>query len=474
MENTYFVAVDLGATSGRVILSTVTGESIEMETIHRFPTPLLNISGKYYWNIYSLYDDIIKGLTKVGERGIPIKSIGIDTWGVDVVAVAADGALCGLPRAYRDPYTDGIPEEFFTKMSKKDLYSRTGIQIMNFNTVFQLYALHKEGSSALANADKILFMPDALSFMLTGKQVCEYTILSTSALMDPVSKVIDPEILAVCGLTPEIFPEIVMPGTQIGVLTEEIADQTGLGQVPVIAVAGHDTGSAVAAVPAENEQFAYLSSGTWSLMGIESKDPIINEQMFNLNYTNEGGVDGTTRVLKNITGMWILEQCLAQWRKEGKDYNYTQVREMAEACEPSPALINPDDAMFAAPTNMPAAINAYCVAQGIPAPADDSHMLRLIYDSLAGKYAEVFRNLQSIASFPIKKLHIIGGGAQNTLLDQMTADACGVQVIAGPAEGTALGNVVLQARWAGLASDLWETRALIRKSIDTLIFNPKN
>lgn len=466
MNEKNYIAVDLGATSGRVILANVNKEGvINMQTIHRFPTPLLHIGDKYCWNIYSLYDDIVKGLAMVGQKGVKVESIGIDTWGVDFVCVADDGTLCALPRSYRDPYTNGIPEKFFKKMPKEELYNRTGIQIMNFNSVFQLYAQHKEKSSALDNAKRILFMPDALSYLLTGKMVCEYTILSTSALMDPRKKKLDKSILRVCHVKARRFPKIVFPGTKVGKLTDSLAESTGLGNIPVIAVAGHDTGSAVAAVPASDECFAYLSSGTWSLMGIETKEPVIDTRMFELNFTNEGGVGGTTRLLKNITGMWILEQCLVKWRSEGKDYSYAQIAEMASDCPPSRNLIDVDDSAFAAPTDMPAAIAAYCRSHSFDAPENDAQMMRLIYDSLAGKYADTFKKLKEIAPFPLNTLHIIGGGSQNELLDQMTADACGVKVVAGPAEGTALGNVMVQA---GIKrSDLY-------KSVDVKIFNPKN
>lgn len=458
-----YIAVDLGATSGRVILAKVSGEALEMETIHRFPTPLLQIGGRYCWNIYSIYDDIVKGLTIVGQRGVKVESIGVDTWGVDFVCVAKDGSLLGLPRSYRDPYTEGIPEKFFRKMPREELYRRTGIQIMNINSVFQLYAQYKEGSEALENARTILFMPDAVSYLLTGKAVCEYTILSTSALMDPRTKKIDKDILNVCHVKAKRFPSVVYPGDKVGRLSAELAEKTGLGKVNVIAVAGHDTGSAVAAVPALSEGFAYLSSGTWSLMGIETREPVINEKMYRLNFTNEGGVGGTTRLLKNITGMWLLEQCLVKWRSEDKNYSYAEIARLASECEKSADLIDPDAPEFASPTDMPAAICKYCKDHGFAIPADDAHIMRLIYDSLAGKYAEVFHNLEAIAPFRIEALHIIGGGSQNELLNQMTADACGVTVVAGPAEGTALGNVMIQARLS---------RKDINKFIDTKIFKP--
>ena len=434
MEKNY-IAIDLGATSGRVALATV-GDTIELQTLHRFPTPLVEKDGKFFWDIFKIRDEIVTGLGKAA--GMKIESIGIDTWGVDFCGVRADGSIM-MPRSYRDPYTgDAVLDSFFSRMSRSELYSRTGIQIMNFNSVFQLYAQSLEGS--LEDAEKILFIPDALSYMLTGKMVCEYSILSTSALMDPRSKRIDPAILAVCGLAPEQFPDIVMQGTDVGVLTDEIAAATGLGKVRVVAVAGHDTASAVAAVPASDSHFAYLSSGTWSLMGIETEEPVINDRMYEMNFTNEGGVRGTTRLLKNITGMWLLEQCLAAWRGEGRDYSYEEVVRMALACPASPKLIDPDDPAFAAPQNMPQTI-----ARVYGKPLGDAETIRLIYDSLAARYADVFAKLREIAPFPIDTLHIIGGGSRNELLNRMTAEACGVKVVAGPSECTALGNVMVQA-----------------------------
>lgn len=473
MTPQHFLAIDLGATSGRVILATLTDEKLDLEVLHRFPNRLIEVGGKYYWNIYALYEDILQGLTEAGKRKIEVRSIGIDTWGVDFVHVAEDGTLCGLPRAYRDPYTNGIPEEYFEKISRKEVYERTGIQIMNFNSLFQLYAQHKEGSSALKASDKILFMPDALSYLLTGEKVCEYTILSTSQFMDPRTKQVDEKLLEAAGVKKECFPAVVMPGTVIGQLTPSLAKATGLGAVPVVAVAGHDTGSAVAAVPAEDEGFAYLSSGTWSLMGVELKDPEITEESFAMNFTNEGGVDGTTRFLKNITGMWLLEQCRATWKKEGKDYSYPEIMQMMQTTSPSVDLLDPDAPEFAAPTNMPQAIRLYCESRAMAVPESDAQLIRLIFDSLAAKYAEVLKKLQQVSPFEIKTLHVIGGGAQNDLLNQMTSDACGIPVVAGPSEATALGNVMVQARAAGLVGSLQEMRKYILRSIDTKRYEPR-
>ena len=452
-----YIAIDLGATSGRVILASVEDDrTVGMETLHRFPTPLVEKDGRYYWDIENIFENILTGLTVAGKAGTKVESIGIDTWGVDFVGVRKDGSLAGMPRAYRDPYSFAAMEEFLQEMPREELYRRTGIQLMNFNSVFQLYAQSKAGD--LSDTDKILFIPDALSYMLTGRMVCEYTILSTSALMDPRTKTIDQEILKVCGISGDKFPEIVYPGHVVGQLKPEIVARTGLGNVTVKAVAGHDTGSVVAAVPAENAHFAYLSSGTWSLMGIETKEPVIDDRMFSLNFTNEGGIGGTTRLLKNITGMWILEQSLLQIKKEGREYTYPEIVAMASACPTPDHLINPDDKCFASPTDMVSAISAYMAAHGWAAPEDDAHLFRLIYDSLAARYAAVFESLKGIAPFPVEVLHIVGGGSQNAFLNQLTADACHVKVVAGPSEGTALGNVMVQA---GL------TRQEILKSINT-------
>ncbi|MBE6177454.1 MAG: rhamnulokinase [Rikenellaceae bacterium] len=468
-----FLAVDLGATSGRVILATLDDGQLQLEVLHRFPNRLIEVGGNYYWNIYALYEDILQGLTEAGKRNIEIRSIGIDTWGVDFAFVAEDGTLCSLPRAYRDPYTNGAPEAYFEHISRREVYERTGIQIMNFNSLFQLYAQHKEQSSALKHADKLLFMPDALSYLLTGKKVCEYTILSTSQFMNPRTKQVDAELLAVAGVKPELIPEVVMPGTEVGRLTPSLAKATGLGEIPVVAVAGHDTGSAVAAVPAEGEGFAYLSSGTWSLMGVELREPEITEESFAMNFTNEGGVDGTTRFLKNITGMWLLEQCRVAWKKEGKEYSYPEIMQMVQQTRPSVDLIDPDAREFAAPTDMPQAIRLYCESRAMVVPEDDATLIRLIFDSLAAKYAEVLNKLRGVAPFEIKTLHVIGGGAQNELLNQMTADACGIPVVAGPSEATALGNVMVQARAAGLVGSLTEMRSYILRSIETKRFEPR-
>lgn len=318
MGKTHFIAFDLGATSGRCILGSLSEQGLELKELSRFPNRILHIGDRFFWNIFSLYEHILDGLKASSKENVHITSIGIDTWGVDIAFIGRDGDIIGLPRSYRDPYTENIPEDFFSRVMPEDrLYGATGIQIMDFNTLFQLYAMKQEKSPALEAAERILFMPDVLSYMLTGQKVTEYTIASTSGFVNPYTKEIDRDILEKAGIAPELFGEITMPGKSIGILKDEIAAECELEKgIPVIAVAGHDTGSAVAAVPATDKGFAYLSSGTWSLMGIETCRPVINEETYRLNITNEGGVDGTIRLLKNITGMWILENCMKEWERE--------------------------------------------------------------------------------------------------------------------------------------------------------------
>ena len=399
MDKRYrFLAFDCGATSGRAILGTFSDDGFTMEEVFRFPNQTLEIGGKYYWNVYSIYEHFIKCLTELGQRHIPLDSIGIDTWGVDFGCIGHDGSLLGLPRAYRDPYTDGIPEKFFQKVPREKLYALTGTQIMNHNTIFQMFAQMEEGSVAYQHAKRILFMPDLLAYLLTRGKVCEYTIASTSGLMNPKTQKFEPSLMAAVGLNDDQIPDWVQPGEVIGKLRFNIAKETGLGEVPVVAVAGHDTASAIVAVPARDEHFAYLSSGTWSLMGIEVTEPIINEQAARLNFTNEGGIEGTTHFQKILV----------------------------------------DDGC-----------------------AD-----------LVEHYKEALNLLQEFAPFKIEKLHIIGEDASNDQRNQRIADAIGMPVVAGPTEATAIGNLMVQAKAAGLVEDRWAMRRMIAQAFETKTFTP--
>ncbi len=468
-----FLAFDLGATSGRSVVGTLKDGKIEIRELTRFPNGIIELHGKFYWNLLGLYEHLKEGLVACVKEGISPDSIGVDTWGVDVVPIGEDGSILGMPRAYRDPYTNGAPEKFFEIVPREEVYDKTGIQIMNFNTLFQIFSAIKEGYTPVTEAKRLLFIPDALTYMLTGKEFCEYTIASTSQILNPRNSKFESSLLEAAGVSADILPEPQLPGVVVGALTDALAEETRIGKVDVVAVAGHDTASAVAAVPAENERFAYLSSGTWSLMGIETKQPIITEESFRHNFTNEGGVGGTTRFLKNICGMWILEQCRKEWEREGKSYSYPEIVEMATTAEPFVSFINPDDATFANPQSMLRAIEEFCIRTGQPIPQSDKQIVRTIFESLALRYREVLEILESMSPFAIDVLHIIGGGSKNRLLNQYTANAIGKRVVAGPSEATAIGNVMMQAIGAGVVGSLAEARQIIRASIETEEFLPQ-
>ncbi len=470
-----FFAVDLGATSGRTILGSIVDGRLEQRELTRFPNNIIETGGHCFWDIYALYNEIIRGLKVVSAEGLEIESIGIDTWGVDFVMIGKDGGLLRNPYCYRDPHTEGAMEKYFRLVPKEKVYEKTGIQFMNFNSLFQLSTLRENGDSALEVAEKILFMPDALVYMLTGEAVCEYTIHSTSQMLNPRTKRIDPELLDVIGLSESRFGRYVNPGDRVGVLSEEVQRITGLGAVPVVAVAGHDTGSAVAAVPAQNERFAYLSCGTWSLLGIETKDAIINDKSYAYNFTNEGGIEGTTRFLKNICGMWLLERCRKEWENDpAVPHDVNTINADAMEAVPFQSLINPDDPMFANPKSMVEAIKAYCEKTGQHVPQNYKEMARCIFESLALRYRQVVGYLREMAPFAIEKLHVIGGGTYNKYLMQFAADSIGMPVVTGPVEGTAIGNIMLQAKAAGLVADMFEMRRIIAGSIELRTYLPQD
>ena len=470
MTTKHYFAVDLGATSGRTILASYDGARVEMKEVTRFANPMIPLGGHLYWDIAGLYNEVLVGLRKVASEGISIDSIGIDTWGVDFAFFGSDGQLLGMPYCYRDQHTDGAQEKFFEKMPAAEVYQRTGIQFMNFNSLFQFDTLRRNGCTALDAADKILFIPDALIYMLTGKAICEYTIASTSQMLNPITGDLDPEILKVLDLPREKFGVMTQPGTVVGTLTSQVQEATGLGAVPVVAVAGHDTGSAVAAVPTADKEYAYLSCGTWSLMGIESEQAIISEDSFRENFTNEGGIEGTTRFLKNICGLWLFEQS----RKEFKDAP-ASVGELVALCEKSSfeGLINPDDPAFAAPVSMTSAIREYCASTGQAVHETPADYCRCIFRSLALRYRQVVEILQNMCDFPIKKLHVIGGGSQNKFLMQYAANALNMPVICGPVEGTALGNVLMQLKASGTVSTLEQMRGISAASVELVTYLPE-
>lgn len=467
----HFLAVDLGATSGRTVLAAFDGKKIEMRELTRFRNPIIHLGGHLYWDLPMLYNEVLLGLRKAAQEGIMLTSIGIDTWGCDFAYFGKDGQLLGLPYCYRDPHTEGAQQKFFERMPAKEIYSRTGIQFMDFNSLFQLDTIRRNGGSALEAADKILFIPDALMYMLTGNAVCEYTVASTSQMLNPVTGDLDEDILKALGIGRNKFGKLVHPGTVVGQLSPQVQEFTGLGPVDVIAVAGHDTGSAVAAVPAEDERYAYLSCGTWSLLGIETPGAIMNEESFIHNFTNEGGIEGTTRFLKNICGLWIFEQCRPQLKDAPES-----VAELVALCETSDieSIIDPDAPCFAHPASMRAAIDTFCTETGQAVPQTAGDYCRVIFRSLALRYRQVVDILRSFAPFPIDRLHVIGGGSQNRYLMQYTADALEMPVICGPVEGTALGNVLVQLKTAGIVSTLSQMRAISAASVELKTYLPQN
>ena len=463
MANHNFFTVDLGATSGRTILACYDGAKMEMTEITRFENPILPLGGHLFWNLPHLYNEIIRGLANVASQGVSLDSIGIDTWGCDFAFFGGDGQLLGLPYCYRDPHTDGAQEIFFAKMPSEELYRRTGIQFMNFNSVFQMDTLQRNGCTALEAAEKVLLIPDALSYMLTGEAVCEYTVATTSQMVDAQTGDLDPEILKALGLERSRFGRMVRPGERIGVLSPQVQQAVGMGPVPVIAVAGHDTASAVAAVPAESSDFAYLSCGTWSLLGVETPSPIISDESFRENFTNEGGVDGTIRFLKNICGMWIFEQCRKDFRNAPE--NVGELVALAGTTDFA-SLIDPDAECFAHPSSMTSAIDDYCRVTAQAVPASPAEYCRLIFRSLAFRCRQVVGLLGELTPVRIEALNVIGGGSRNAFLMQCLADALGLKVICGPVEGTAMGNALVQAKAAGLFDSLSSMRKISKASVE--------
>ena len=474
MTNTQYLAFDIGAGSGRAILGTLDGCKVTLEEIHRFPNEMILRDGHYYWDINRLFEELMTGLRLcVKKLNIIPASIGIDTWGVDFGLLDGNNQLIGNPFAYRDSLTDEAMEQVFKLIRPKELYTKTGIQFLRFNTLFQLWALNKKFPNHLLQADKLLFIPDLLGYLFTGVIFSEYTIASTSQMLNPKTRNWYPDLLMRLGLPIHILDDIVEPGTHIGTLKPGILSELGINAISVVAVGAHDTASAIAAIPAEGKNWAYISSGTWSLMGIETDHPILNEASFKYLFTNEGGVGKTIRYLKNITGLWLLQECKKIWDKV-EVVSYSDLISQCKKVKPFQSLVDPDDPIFMNPDNMPAAIREYCLNTGQSAPETIPEFARCIFESLALKYRAVLIQLKEVSPHPIEKIHMIGGGSLNALLCQFTADATGLPVIAGPAEATALGNILVQiASHQGL-SGLDTLRSYALNSVQTITYLPKS
>ena len=470
-----YLAVDLGAESGRVIAGHFNGERVELEVMHRFPNGPVNVMGSLFWDILRLWSDIKIGLAKAADvYGERIAGIGLDTWGVDFGLIGAGGSLLSNPYHYRDSRTNGIMDVAFKKVPREEMFERTGIQFMQFNSIFQLTAMAETNPAVLASAETFLNIPDLLNYWLTGRKVSEFSIATTSQCYDPRAGDWAYDILEKLGIPTHIFGEIVPPGTVLGTLLPEVAAETGCPAVPVIAPATHDTGSAVAAVPMDPENAIYLSSGTWSLMGVESKKPVINATMLEYNLTNEGGVENTFRLLKNIMGLWLVQECRREWSRQGDDLDYGTMVDMAASAPAFGPVVYPGDDLFLAPGDMSTRIKAFCERTGQNSPGDRGAVLRSALESLALEYRWVAERLDEITGKHLETIHIIGGGSQNELLDQFAADATGRNVVTGPIEATALGNVMVQALALGNIGTLAEVREVVKKSFNLKTFEPWN
>jgi len=493
-----YIAVDLGAESGRVMLGSVSAERLVLEEIHRFGNGPIEEAGSLRWDFERLLGEVKTGIGKATKAArAQVWGIGVDSWGVDFGLLDADGKLIENPYHYRDSQTNGMMEKTFKLMSspreigrtkqgcktsdesnisrgKREIYDNTGVQFMQFNSLYQLLAMRTNNSVALAKAKTLIFIADLFSYFLCGKIFAEYSLASTSQFMDMRTGQWSKEVLDRLSLPTNIMPKIIAPGTVVGQLTGEIGRKLGCGPVPVIAIGSHDTASAVVAVPAAGDaNWAYLSSGTWSLMGIEAPQAIVNDKTFEYSFTNEGGVENTIRLLKNIMGLWLIQECRRQWQREGADLSYAEMAAMAEEAKPFARRIDVDCSAFLAPGDMPKRINEHLAATKQKPIQDKGQMIRAILESLALKYRRVFEALEDVAGHTIDVLHIVGGGIQNELLCQFTASALGKRVVTGPVEATAIGNILMQAKAARQIKTLAEARQIVRNSFELKEYQPQ-
>ncbi len=467
----HYLAFDLGAESGRAMLGSISEHALELEELHRFPNVPVRLPTGLYWDTLRLFHEIRRGLAIAGrERKLALEGIGIDTWGVDFGLLGRDGALVDNPRHYRDARNNGILEKAFAVVPRVEIYAQTGLQFMQFNTLFQLYAMKLADAPALETARTLLMMPDLLNYWLTGVTRAELSDASTTQFYNPVAKRWAVELFDRFGLPQAILPEIVPAGTRLGPLLEEVAEAAGLGPTPVYATCGHDTAAAVAAVPAQGNHWCYISSGTWSLMGVELETPVVNEGALRLTFTNEIGFGGSVRFLKNIAGLWLVQECRRAWALEGREYSYEELARLAAAAPPFTAVIDPD--AFLEPGRMPEKIAGFCHSTGQTAPAEPATVCRTILESLALRYRQVLESLESLLGRRLDVIHIVGGGSRNRVLNQFVADATGRPVLAGPAEATAAGNVLVQAIGSGFLSGLAEARQLLRRSFPLVAVEP--
>ena len=476
MKKYKFLAFDFGASSGRAMLATFDGKKIELEEKHRFSNDPVTVNGGMYWDVLRLFHEIKQGILKCANSGDrDIDCIGIDTWGVDYGLLDKNDMLLGNPHHYRDTRTDGMYEKAFSIVPKEEIFKDTGIAFNWFNTIYQLLSEKLSGSTALKEAKTLLFMPDLFNFFLTGEKRCEYTVASTSQMFDSEKYEWSEDLLSKMGIPSDIFPKIIYPGEQVGVLKKELAEELGVGQIPVMAVASHDTGSAVASVPVtDTKDFVYISSGTWSLMGVELDNPIISDKSLKYNFTNEGGVNKTVRFLKNIMGLWLIQESRRQWDREGVLLSFDELEKQANEAAPFASLIDPDYEAFQTPGNMPEKIRDYCRMTNQQVPETRGEIVRCIAQSLAFKYRQTVENMEDVTGRKYSVINIVGGGIKDKMICRFTANATGRVVEAGPDEATSIGNVIVQAMAVGAIKDLKEGREIIKNSFDIARYEPRD
>lgn len=472
MAELKMLAIDLGASSGRGIVGSFDGKKLTLRENHRFSNDPVIVNGRMYWDILRIFHEIKQSITKTVLEKDNVRTIGIDTWGVDYALIDQYGRMLANPTHYRDTRTEGIADYVNQYLPLDELYARAGIQQLNFNTIFQLAADRRDDPAIFDRAERLLNIPDLLNYFLTGKMANEYTILSTGALLDAEARQYAFDMMAKLGIPQKLFGEIVQPGYNLGKLLPQVLGETGKTDAEVVTVASHDTASAVIAVPTQEEDFIYISSGTWSLMGTELKSPLINEKSKALNLTNEGGAMGTIRFLKNIMGLWLIQESRRQWKREGNEYSFAQMEAWAKECKPLQCFIDPDDASFATPGNMPEKVREFCRRTGQHVPESVGEVVRCIYESLALKYRQTAESIETMMGRKAKVIHVVGGGTKDRFLSQMTADACGIPVAAGPEEATAIGNLMMQAIAAGEVADLKQAREIIAASFELKHYVP--
>lgn len=470
---THYIACDLGAESGRVMLGTLDSGKLAIEEIHRFPNITVRLGGSTRWDILRTFDELKKGIAKVAARGVPAASLSVDSWGVDYVWSGLGQEMLAPAYVYRDPRTEATYEKALATVGREKIFSETGIQFMALNTLYQLMADMETSPELARRADGFLCIADYLNFLFSGVRRAEESLASTTQVYNPATRGWSGELISAFGFPASAFPEIVPSGTVLGPLAEPVANETGLRGAKVVATCSHDTGAAVAAVPSGGgDDWAYLSSGTWSLMGVELPAPLVNEATRAANFTNEGGYGGTTRFLKNIVGLWILQECRRAWESSGAPHDYAGLNRMAEEAAPLRTLLDPDDARFLKPGDMPAKIQAFARETGQPVPQSPGEFTRAILESLALFYRGALSTVEKLTGRSVKNLHIVGGGSQSRLLNQFAADATGRTVLAGPVEATAIGNILVQAVADGKLGSLAALRETVRRSFPITEFRP--